>query len=176
MKKMRQTNNVLARRLTHTFRFIDDLLAINDHGEFGSHFKEIYPEELELKRENNDFKTCSFLDIQIKIENNVFVTSLYDKRDDYNFKIVRLPYRISNIPKRMFFSSIMAEILRIARVTSSYDSFHIITSTLVKRMVSQGANLNEIKSSAKIAVQKHWHDFEKYNFQLRNLVSSIITM
>ena len=44
MKKMRQANNVLARKFSHTFRFIDDLLAINDQGLFEKYFKEVYPE------------------------------------------------------------------------------------------------------------------------------------
>ena len=34
-----------------TKRFIDDLCAINDGGEFGRSFCDIYPKELELKAE-----------------------------------------------------------------------------------------------------------------------------
>ena len=34
------------------FRFIDDLNAIYDGGEFGNNFKDIYPEELKLNTEN----------------------------------------------------------------------------------------------------------------------------
>ena len=45
-----------------TFGIIDDLCALNDGGEFGKAFVEIYPTELELKEEHN----CShetFLDL-----------------------------------------------------------------------------------------------------------------
>ena len=96
IKRMRKTNNLLAIKLTHTFRFIDDLLAINDGGMFENHYKEIYPQELELKKENLSLMSCTFLDLKIDIKNNSFATSLYDKRDDYNFKIVRLPYSSSD--------------------------------------------------------------------------------
>ena len=41
-----------ARRLTHIFRFIDDLCVINDNGLFEQIYLSIYPEEMELKKEN----------------------------------------------------------------------------------------------------------------------------
>ena len=40
---------VRARHFHACRRFIDDLCAMNDGGEFGRSFSEIYPEELELK-------------------------------------------------------------------------------------------------------------------------------
>ena len=39
-----------ARRFLNTFRFIDDLIAANDYGEFERSFREIYPPELSFKR------------------------------------------------------------------------------------------------------------------------------
>ena len=41
---------VLARKFGSVFRYIDDLLALNDGHSFETHYKEIYPEELELCR------------------------------------------------------------------------------------------------------------------------------
>ena len=149
MKKMRKNNNIIARKFSHTFRFIDDLLAINDGGMFEKYYKDIYPKELELKKENTKSNSCSFLDLSISIQNNTFLTSLYDKRDDYNFKIVRLPYRSSNIPKKMCISSVLAEILRIARVTSTFQPFVTSVKVLVKRMTSQGAHIIDIKTSSR---------------------------
>ena len=140
---------------------------------FEKHYEEIYPEELQLKKESKFSNTCSFLDLSINIEHNSFVTSLYDKRDDYNFKIVRLPYRSSNIPKKMFTSSIVAEILRIARVTSSFQSFLTSVQTLVKRMLSQGAHIVDIKTSSHRIMKKHWEDFEKYAMTSKVIISTI---
>ena len=49
-----------ARKFGNVFRFIDDLIAINDGKEFSTSFQEIYPPELELKQEN-DTDTDNFL-------------------------------------------------------------------------------------------------------------------
>ena len=170
---MRQTDNLLARKFSHTFRYIDDLLAINDGGMFERYHKDIYPVELQLKKENSTFNTCTFLDIKIDIMNDTFVTSLYDKRDDYQFRIVRLPYRSSNIPKKMFISSIVTEVLRIARVTSTFQSFLISTKILIRRMIYKGAQVLEIKTSLHRIIKKHLEDFLKYSLPTKVILSSI---
>ena len=41
---------------------------------------------------------CTFLDLDIIVENNRFITRLYDKRRDFSFKVVSLPNMKSNIP------------------------------------------------------------------------------
>ena len=42
--------------------------------------------------------SCTFLDLDIIVENNIFITWLYDKRRDLSFKVVSLPNMKSNIP------------------------------------------------------------------------------
>ena len=108
---------------------------------FERFFREIYPPELELKRENIGIVQGSFLDLFINIEDNSFHTSLYDKRNNFSFHIVRMPQRKSNIPKKMFHSTITAEILRICRATSSFNKFHESCNTLIDRMKKQGVQI-----------------------------------
>lgn len=57
-------------------RFIDDLTTLNDSGEFERSFKEIYPPELVLNKENLSNNERSFLDLLIKVENNQFSMQL----------------------------------------------------------------------------------------------------
>ena len=57
-------------------RFIDDLTTLNDSGEFERSFKEIYPPELVLSKENLSNNERSFLDLLIKVENNQFSMQL----------------------------------------------------------------------------------------------------
>ena len=65
------------RRFTNVFRFIDDLVAINDNGEFERCYSEIYPPELELKKENIGYSEGTFLDLMIRIRDNKFFICLY---------------------------------------------------------------------------------------------------
>ena len=46
IKSTSRTNFHLARCFINTSRYFDDLISINDDGEFSKHHKEIYPPEL----------------------------------------------------------------------------------------------------------------------------------
>lgn len=159
LKKIQKRDIRRARRFANTFRFIDDLSALNDGGEFERCFKEIYPIELELGRENEIDQCASFLDLDIHIENNKFVVGLFDKRDGFPFSIVRMPFCSSNIPSSIFYASVGAEILRIARATSNIDTFLLSTRTLISRMIKQGANRGRTTNTLLKTFGRHNKDF-----------------
>ena len=45
IKSIKKTDNILARKFGNVFRYIDDLLAINDGHSFEAFFRDIYPDE-----------------------------------------------------------------------------------------------------------------------------------
>ena len=65
-----------------TFRFIDDLYALNDGGEIQKWCKEIYPKELALKLEQLGTH-ATFLVFNITISNDKIWTKLNNKRDGF---------------------------------------------------------------------------------------------
>ena len=140
VKSLKKDSIQRARRYSNTFKFIDDLLTINDRDEFSRSFKEIYPPELELNLEHSGDQV-DFLDLNINKENGHLSTKLFDKRDAFPFAIVRLPFVSSNIPSNMFYACIGAEILRVGRVSSSSENFFSSCNTLVARVQKQGSNL-----------------------------------
>ena len=113
LKSIKNTNYGVARKFGNIFRFIDDLIAINDGNEFENHYNEIDPSELILKKENTSHTETTFLDLHLCINEGQIQTTLYDKRNSYNSNVLRFPYKSSNIPSKMFFATISAEILRI---------------------------------------------------------------
>ena len=64
----KRRNLYKARIFTNTFRFIDDLCAINDNCEFEKSFKETYAPELVLKKENTSNLETLFLDLNINVK------------------------------------------------------------------------------------------------------------
>ena len=160
IKSIKKTDNILARKFGNVFRYIDDLLAINDGHSFESFFRDIYPGELELSKENILNTETNFLDLHIKIVNGTFTTMLYDKRDHFGFDITRLPHRSSNIPHKMFYSSITAECLRICRATSSDAQAIESIKILLDRMIHQGGDIQTMKKHITKAFVKHHIDDE----------------
>ena len=123
LKSIKNSNYGVARKFGNIFRFIDDLIAINDGNEFENHYNEIYSSELILEKENTSHTETTFLDLHLCINEGQIQTSLFDKRNSYNFNVVRFAYKSSNIPSKMFFATISAEILRICQATSSVVQF-----------------------------------------------------
>ena len=102
-------------------------------------FKDIYPDELELKVENEG-NSASFLNLDIRVEENQFVYKLYDERDAVPFSIVRMPYLSSNISNKIFYSALVGEFLRTTRATLYLSDFERKAIDLEKRMINHGGN------------------------------------
>ena len=120
-KTQRKLGIINFRKINNFFRFINDLQSLNDDSTFKKHYKDIYPTELELKKENNKNSCAYFLDLYIYIENGEFHTRLFDKRDNFGFEIVRMSFYCSNVPSKMFCGSIGEEFLRISRAASKIE-------------------------------------------------------
>ena len=60
-------------------------------------YSNIYPEELQLGKENTDKYEASFLDLDIKIKDGKFYFGFMDKRDSFPFSIVRMPDEPGNV-------------------------------------------------------------------------------
>ena len=84
MRHLISSNLRLAKKFSNTVRYIDDLLTLNNSN-FANEIPNIYPPELVLKRTTESPAELSYLDISIRINSNRFITTLYDKRDLFNF-------------------------------------------------------------------------------------------
>ena len=161
-----------AYRFHATSRFIDDLIAINDHEEFYKSFRNIYPSQLELKLEHHG-SHATFLDLDITIKDNIFVYKLFDKRDKFPFHVVRMPHQSSNIPTTIFYGSIFSEFLRIARCTLLFQDFIPRVSELFHRMINQGGKSSLIIQQIKKLVIRYRSVFDKFDISLQDIIARI---
>ena len=162
-----------ARQFHGTTRFVDDLCALNDGGEFGRSYHNIYPEELELKVEHQG-QHASFLNLDINIVDGRFVYKLYDKRDTFPFCIVRMPHIQSNIPSNIFYSALVGEFLRVARSTLLVEDFIPKAKDLLNRMNSQGANQYLSQRHLTKIIEHHPSSFCQFGQNAEELLSLIL--
>ena len=173
MNGLKKSDLSRARNLRHVFRFIDDLIAINDNDEFLKSYKEIYPQQMELKVENQGTIKASHLDLDFEIKDRVFISRLYDKREAFKFDVVHMPFKCSNMPYKMFYSTISAEVLRICRATSSYLFFLESVRKLIIRMRKQHAETLGIKKIVTKMMCRHWQPFEKFGLPVEKIALDI---
>ena len=121
---------------------IDDLNSTNNSGEFKTNYCALYPEELELGKENTDKDEATFLDLDFKIKDGEFHVNFFNKKFSFPFSIVRMSDRSGNISSNIVHSSIRAESLRIARASNNPDLFFLVIKPLISRMGSQRVSID----------------------------------
>ena len=133
-----RTKYGVCKKLSKSFRYIDDIVVFNGETQFEAEKSNIYPQELTLNKENNVNQKASFLDIDIEIIDNKFVTSLYDKRKDFNFQIVNYPFLCGNVPKRQSYGVFLSQVIRFSRVCMKYQCFIRECRILTRKLLRQG--------------------------------------
>ena len=118
LKSCKNANYEVARKLPTIFRFINNLIPINDGNKFGNHYNEIYSPKQILNKENTSQAETTFLDLRLCRNEAQTQTSLYDKMNSCNVNVLRFPYKSSTVPWKMVFATINSEILWICRKTS----------------------------------------------------------
>ena len=159
MTNLMKTDKGRAMKFRYATRFIDDECNLNDGGEFGRSFPEIYPSNLQLKCEHHGLH-ATILDLDVTIVDGMFIYKLFDKRDNFPFFIVRMPDLSGNIPSHVFYGSVMSEFLRIARSTLRYSDFLPVCVSLFKRMINQGGSELKLLNQIKKALNRHFSSFD----------------
>ena len=120
MQKLTKENYGAAKKFSFTRRFIDDLNTINNDGYLEEYHRNgsIYPEEMQLNKENEDDKKATFLDLEEEITDNTIHVKTYDKRDAFKFEIVNYPDLSGNIPRKPAYGIYSSQIIRYARSCS----------------------------------------------------------
>ena len=79
---------------------------------------------IEIKDTTESMTSASYLDLLLSIgRDGQLHTSIYDKRDDFNFHITNFPFLSSNIPSSPAYGVFISQLIRYARACSSYECF-----------------------------------------------------
>ena len=81
-----------------TSRYLDDILNINNVY-FDNMLSQIYPSEPQLNKANTSDTKANFLELHLSISNDIVCTRIYDKRADFDFKIVNFPFLVGDVPR-----------------------------------------------------------------------------
>jgi hypothetical protein len=127
----------LLKRFRCCSRYIDDLCLVNNDNLMKKCRSDIYPKELKLVPDESDGLTSPFLDLNMTIRDGCVYTSIYDKRDAFDFPIVNFPTLTGNIPNAGAYGVFIGELVRYARACTLYRDFKSRALLLVKKLKTQ---------------------------------------
>jgi len=140
-------------------RYIDDLIILNDKGHFDRIFKDIYPTELELKLTSGSQLSANYLDLQISIDKGRITHSLYDKRNDFDFKVISMPNMSSNVPVKPTYGVFYSQVLRLFNANNRLPNFIGDVKVLVDKLCKQNFEVTKLKHEL--------HEFNnKFHYQI----------
>jgi hypothetical protein len=97
---------------------------------------------------------------------------LYDKRDDFNFPIVNLPYICSNIPAAPAYG-VYIGVMRYSRACGSYQEFLDRGMLLTMKLLNQGFLLVKLKSSLRKTYGHHHDLVDRYGNSVPQMITDI---
>ena len=127
----------------------------------------MYPPDLEIKDTTESNTSASYLDLLLSIgRDGQLRTSLYDKRDDFNFNITNFPFLSSNIPSSPAYGVFISQLIRYARACFSYGCFILWAMRLSNKLLGQGYVEERLKSSLRKFYGRYGDFTEQYEVPL----------
>ena len=123
--------------------------------------------------ESNTF--ASYVDLLLSIgKDGQLHTSIYDKRDDFNFHITNFPFLSSNIPTSPPYGVFITQLIRYAGACSSYGCFILRATRLSNKLLEQGYVTKRLKSSLRRFYGRYWDLIKQYEVSLSPMLNDIL--
>jgi hypothetical protein len=132
----------------------------------------IYPPELEIKETTDTASSASFLDLYLEFDySGQLSTKIYDKWDDFNFKIINFPNICSNIPASPAYGVYISQLIRYARASSNYSDFLKHHLHLRNRLLDQGYKKIHLIRSLKKFIFRYQDLVEIYSLSAEKIIN-----
>ena len=160
-----------ARAFNFTYRYIDDVLSINN-SRFAEFLPLIYPPELEVKETTDTASSASFLDLYLEFDDS---GQLSTKIYDFNFKIINYPNMCRNIPAPPAYGVYISQLIRYARASSNYSDFLKRHLHLRKRLLDQGYEKIRLIQSLKKCIFRYQDLVEIYSVSAETIINDVFS-
>lgn len=152
-----------------TSRYLDDLLNI-DNIYFEHMIGKIYPKELQLNKANATDTEAPFLDLFLTISDGTISSKIYDKRDDFDFRIVNFPFLDGDVPRNMSYGVYISQLIRFARACSHVEDFNERNRILTGKLLKQGYRFKKLRKAFSKFYRRHYDLIAKYDVDLKTLL------
>ena len=152
-----------------TSRYLDDIFNI-DNPYFDTMVSSIYPKELQLNKANTSDTSASFLDLDLSIKNGIISSKIYDKRDDFDFKIVNYPNLGGDVPRATSYGVYISQLIRYARACSSVEDFNDRNRVITEKLLKQGYRYDKLRKTFSKFYYRNLTLINKYKCNLKSLL------
>jgi hypothetical protein len=126
---------------------------------------------LEVKETTDTASSACCLDLYLEFDNSGQIsTKIYDKRDDFKFKILNIPNLCSNIPVFPAYDVYISQLIRYASASSNYSDFLKRHLHLRNRLLDQGYEKIRLIRSLKKFIFRYQDLVEIYSVSAEKII------
>ena len=125
----------LASQFSFTYRYIDDVLSVNNP-DFENYLDQMYPAELEIKTRQRATPLLPTWIYSCRSEGTVSCALPFTT--NFNFHITNFPFLSSNITSSPAYGVFISQLIRYARACSTYECFILMAARLLFKLLGQG--------------------------------------
>ena len=124
-----------------------------------------------LKRPQIPLRPHHFWTYTSNLTTDQISIKIYDKRDDFNFKIINFPNMCSNIPASPAYGVYISQLIRYARASSNYSDFLKRHLHLRNRLLDQGYKKIHLIRSLKKFIFRYQDLVEIYSVSAEKIIN-----
>ena len=151
----------LAKLLSRTSRYIDDLCIVN-YRHFEDLITKIYPHDLSADRNGSDNKSVDYLDVKLTINDSGVHTSVYHKVDDFSFPVILLTHPESLIPYNMGLQVFAGQVLRYIHICSDLKYVIEKVNKTKSVLIERGYRPSDLSRALEKMLSKHCYLLMKF--------------
>ena len=163
-------NRGLAERLKYTRRYVDDILSLGSEA-----LKEaaplIYPDSLPLNFDDTSEGIGHFLDLNINAHTGEY--TVFDKRREFSFEVIRFPERNSNQPLKTGLNVLFGQLLRMAKLTNNKAELTKNIRFIAETMRKRGFELKEMIDVGEKVFKRYPLIFRRFNIQSKDALTAL---
>ena len=137
---------------------------------FDNMVSQIYLSELQLNKAYTSDTEAAFLDLHLSISNDVVSTKIYDKRDDFDFKIVNFTFLDGDVPRSTSYGVYISQLIRFARASSYVADFNTRNKSLTQKLLKQGYQYHKLRKTFSTFYRRYYDLISKFQVGLKSLL------
>ena len=111
------------------YRYIDDVLVVSQI--LDNYNLSFYPCNLQLVKNKKENEFTQFLDVNIKTSDNRLVYKIFDKKDTFNFPVIKFQHYFSCLHKSVFRNIIVTYLIRMYNLTNNSNDIDNFKNTMI---------------------------------------------
>ena len=135
-----------------------------------------YASELKLNKANTSDTKAAFLDLHLSISNDIVSTKNYDKRDDFDFEIVKFPFLDGDVPRSTSYGVYISQLIRLARVSSHVADFNTRNKLLTQKLLKQCYWYQKLRKTFSKFYRRYYDLISKLQIGLKSLFLNLNSM